>query len=50
MSLTLEYELKNRTIISPIMDLLFIRRALRDSLRRTLTRFGHERRAEVTRS
>ena len=49
-SLTLEYRLKNRTIISPIMDLLFIRRALRDSVRRTVTRFGHERRAEVTRS
>jgi hypothetical protein len=45
--LTLEYRLKQA---NPIVDLLFIRRALRDSLNRTLTRFGHERRAEVTRS
>jgi hypothetical protein len=49
-SLTLEYTLKERNLITPIVDLLFIRRALRDSLRRTVTRFGHERRAEVTRS
>jgi hypothetical protein len=48
--LTLEYTLKQRTIITPIVDALFIRRSLRDSLRRTVTRFGHERRAEVTRS
>jgi hypothetical protein len=47
-SLTLEYTLKNRTPITPILDLAFIRRALRDSLRRTLARFGHERRAEAT--
>jgi hypothetical protein len=46
-SLTLQYRLKSA---NPLVDLLFIRRALRDSLRRTLTRFGHERRAEVTRS
>jgi Polyketide cyclase / dehydrase and lipid transport len=45
-SLTLEYSLKKR---NPVLDLLFIRRALRDSLERTLTRFGHERRAELTR-
>jgi hypothetical protein len=48
-NLTLEYTLKDRTIITPIMDLLFIRRALRDSLQRTLSRFGHERRAELSR-
>jgi Polyketide cyclase / dehydrase and lipid transport len=46
-SLTLEYTLKER---NPVIDFLFIRRALRDSMRRTLTRFAHERRAEVTRS
>jgi len=45
-SLTLEYRLKKG---NPVVDLLFIRRALRDSLQRTLTRFGHERLAEVTR-
>jgi polyketide cyclase/dehydrase/lipid transport protein len=46
-NLTLEYSLKDG---NPVLDVLFIRRALRDSLRRTLTRFAHERRAEVTRS
>lgn len=46
-NLTLEYRLKSA---NPIVDLLFIRRALRDSLQRTVDRFGHERRAEVTRS
>jgi polyketide cyclase/dehydrase/lipid transport protein len=46
-SLTLEYRLKDRSPITPILDILFIRRALRDSLRRTVTRFGHERRAEA---
>jgi hypothetical protein len=46
-NLTLEYRLKQG---NPVVDLLFIRRALRDSLQRTVTRFGHERRAEVTRS
>jgi hypothetical protein len=40
--LTLEYSLKSR---NPVVDVLFIRRALRDSLQRTLTRFGHELRA-----
>jgi hypothetical protein len=49
-SLTLEYTLKERSPLTPVLDPLFIRRALRDSLRRTLTRFSHERRAEVTRS
>ena len=46
-SLTLEYSLKEG---NRLLDLLFIRRALRDSMRRTVTRFAHERRAEVTRS
>jgi hypothetical protein len=48
-NLTLEYSLKNRNLITPVLDLLFIRRAVRDSLQRTLTRFGHERQAEATR-
>ena len=45
--LTLEYSLKEG---NRLLDLLFVRRAVRDSLNRTLTRFAHERRAEVTRS
>jgi len=46
-SLTLEYSLKEG---NKLLDLLFIRRQLRDSLNRTLMRFSHERHAEVTRS
>jgi hypothetical protein len=45
--LELEYELKQANLLTPLVDLLFIRRALRDSLRRTLARFGYERRAEM---
>jgi hypothetical protein len=45
-SLTLEYTLKQS---NPVADLLFVRRALRESLRRTLRRFEHERRAELAR-
>jgi hypothetical protein len=47
-TLTLDYELKQRNAFTPLLDRLFIRRELTDSLQRTLTRFGHERRAEVT--
>jgi hypothetical protein len=50
LSLTLEYRLKQRTLITQLVDVLFIRRALQASLQRTLARFGHERRAELTRS
>jgi Polyketide cyclase / dehydrase and lipid transport len=46
-SLSLEYTLKDRSAITPLLDLIFIRRAQRDSLRRTLQRFAHERRAEL---
>lgn len=47
-TLTLDYELKQRNVFTPLVDRLYIRRELTDSLRRTLTRFGHERRAEIT--
>jgi Polyketide cyclase / dehydrase and lipid transport len=50
LSLTLEYRLKERSLITPIIDMVFIRRALQASLQRTLARFGHERRAELTRA
>jgi len=40
--LELVYELKERNPLTPLIDLLFIRRAMRDSLRRTLTRFRRE--------
>ena len=44
-TLALEYELKERT--PALVDRFFVRRALRDSLARTVRRFGHERRAEL---
>jgi hypothetical protein len=46
MSLTLEYELRDGGLLSPVTDLLFIRRAQSDALRRTLLRFARELRAE----
>lgn len=45
--LELEYELKQGGPLSPLVDLLFIRRAVRDSLWRTLLRFGREVAAEL---
>jgi hypothetical protein len=46
-TLTLAYELKQHGPLGPLVDRLFIRRSLGDSLRRTLTRFTYERRADV---
>ncbi len=45
--LWLEYEIKERTPLTPVVDRLFVRRAMNDSLRRTLTRFANERKAEI---
>ena len=44
-TVTLDYSLKERSF--PLVDRFFVRRALRDSLRRTLARFAHEREAEL---
>jgi Polyketide cyclase / dehydrase and lipid transport len=46
-TLSLEYDLKHRTPITPLVDWLFVRRAIRDSLTRTITRFGHEREGDL---
>jgi hypothetical protein len=46
-TLSLEYELKERGPLTPLVDRLFIRRAIRDSLCRTLARFANERTAEL---
>lgn len=46
MSLTLDYELREGGLLSPVTDLLFIRRAQSDALRRTLVRFARELGAE----
>jgi hypothetical protein len=41
-ALELTYELKAANVFTPLTDALFIRRALRDSLKRNLTRFARE--------
>ena len=46
-TLELDYTLKERNPFSPLVDLLFIRRAVRDSLQRTVTRFARERRGDA---
>jgi hypothetical protein len=45
-TLTLTYELKAAGPIGPLTDLLFIRRAQRDALARTLARFARELRSD----
>jgi uncharacterized membrane protein len=46
-ALQLDYRLKDRTPLTPVVDLLFIRRSLRDSLRRTLARMARELNADA---
>jgi len=47
MTLALAYTLKDAKLINPVLDLLFIRRAQRESLQRTLRRFALELRDDV---
>lgn len=47
MDLELRWKLKDRTPLTPIVDLLFVRRAFGDALRRTLSRFAREVRADA---
>jgi hypothetical protein len=44
-ALSLDYRLERRSIVSPLVDALFIRRAMTASLAATLHRFGVELRA-----
>ena len=46
-TLTLEYTLKEGNPLTPIVDMLFIRRTMTDALRRTLRRFANERASEI---
>ena len=45
-TLSLDYRIKDRTPLTPVVDLVFVRRAMGDALRRTVTRFANERKAE----
>jgi uncharacterized membrane protein len=40
--LTLSYQITDRSLITPVIDALFVRRAFKDSLQTTLRRFGLE--------
>src|SRR6478672_93961 len=44
--LTLSYRLQRRSPVTPVVDMLFIRRAIASSLETTLARFAHERDSE----
>jgi hypothetical protein len=46
-TLSLDYELKERAPLTWLLDLLFVRRAVVASLRRTLARFARERRGDT---
>jgi hypothetical protein len=46
-TLSLDYELKERAPLTWLVDLLFVRRAIVASLRRTLARFARERRGDL---
>ena len=46
-TLILEYEIKERTPVTWLVDALFVRRAMAASLRRTLARFARERRGDM---
>jgi hypothetical protein len=45
-SLSLEYKIKQRSIVTPIMDVLFVRRVFATTLRNTLARFAIELRTD----
>jgi uncharacterized membrane protein len=45
-TLAIEYELKPGVLLKALVDLFFVRRAIADSLRRTLARFARELAAE----
>ena len=44
---TLDYELKERNVLTWLLDAMFVRRAIVASLRRTLSRFARERRGDM---
>jgi Polyketide cyclase / dehydrase and lipid transport len=46
-ALTLDYRLKQRSPLTPLLDGLFVRREIAASLRRTLARFARERRGDM---
>ena len=47
LEITLDYRLKDSNPFTPVVDALFVRRALNDMLRRTLARFRRELRSDL---
>lgn len=46
-TLTMEYRIEDGGPLTPIVDLLFVRRAVRDALQRTVVRFARERQGDL---
>ena len=46
--LEMEYRIHEPNALTPIVDLLFVRRAIRDALRRTVVRFAREREGDIS--
>ena len=46
-TLTMEYRIEDPNALTPFVDLLFVRRALRDALQRTVARFAREREGDI---
>ena len=46
-TLEMEYRIEEPTALTPIVDVLFVRRAIRDALRRTVVRFAREREGDI---
>lgn len=45
-TLAMEYRIENPNPLTPLVDLLFVRRAMRDALQRTVVRFARERESD----
>ena len=46
-TLAMEYRIEEPNALTPMVDLLFVRRAIRDALRRTVVRFAREREGDI---
>jgi hypothetical protein len=47
-TLTMEYRIEDANPLTPVVDLLFVRRAVRDALQRTVVRFARERQGDIS--
>ena len=47
-TLAMEYRIEEAGALTPIVDLLFVRRAMRDALQRTVARFARERESDIS--